>query len=381
MTLSDAIPRFLDVEAVDQALSSNRTLPTSWYWDSEAFDFELENLFGRSWHLAGPIESLREPGDHIVAQAGRVPVVVVRDKAGELRGFVNACRHRGYEVAHESGRRSTLQCRYHGWTYDLDGKLRAAPQCPAGEFEGSELALLPVAVDAWHNLVFVNPDPEACRLLDHFPELDTIASRWSMDFTEDYAYSGVSRFEIEGNWKGWCENTNECYHCPTIHKNTYHATFKSLKDREVLITDNLIGAINSYREQSDLLGRHGMSPSFGERYLYLFPGTFISKDDYLCFAGYTVPVEPERTEFVSHTWLRKGLDETFLADWMEMWDQTLKEDTDAVRIQQRGYRSRQLPYGQLSAEADTMIIKFHELVWQAYRRVIGTDSFDPQVAA
>ena len=94
-----------------------------------------------------------------------------------------------------------------------------------------------------------------------------------------------------------------------------------------------------------------------------------------------MPVEPERTEFVSHTWLRKGLDETFLADWMEMWDQTLKEDTDAVRIQQRGYRSRQLPYGQLSAEADTMIIKFHELVWQAYRRVIGTDSLNPDVAA
>src|ERR687886_523281 len=89
--------------------------------------------------------------------AGLVPVVVMRDGDGGLRGFVNVCRHRGHPVALEDGNARRLQCRYHGWTYGLDGRLTGAPRCRLEPgFDKSELGLQPVAVDVWRDLVFVN---------------------------------------------------------------------------------------------------------------------------------------------------------------------------------------------------------------------------------
>lgn len=365
--MSPHSPPIADRAVVDAARARNKTLPLEWYWSQTAFDFEMEQVFARTWHLAGPLELVRRPGDQMLCRAGLVPVVVVRGHDGVLRGFVNVCRHRGYAVVTEPRSRGTLQCMYHGWTYDLDGSLRSAPSCSRGEFDDKQIALLPVSIDVWNNLVFVNPDPDAASLDSTFPELREAAERWEMGFSTGFSYQGESSYQVLGNWKAWCENTNECYHCPTIHKGSYDATFRSLKDRDVLITDNLIGAVNGYRDSAPLLERHDARPTFGERYLYLFPGTFISKDDYLAFAGTTVPLGPELTAFVSHTWVRDGVAPALLEDWNAMWDETLREDADAVRIQQAGLSSRALDFGQLSAEADTMILKFHELVWRAYR--------------
>ena len=69
------------------------------------------------------MQELVERGSFLTTRAGHVPIVVVRDRDGVLRGFVNVCRHRGHEVTTGCGRRQTLQCPYHAWTYGLDGKL------------------------------------------------------------------------------------------------------------------------------------------------------------------------------------------------------------------------------------------------------------------
>lgn len=371
MTVIVPAPGLIDPASVDAALAANKTLPMDWYWRPEIHDFELSGIFNRTWHLAGPLQSVSEPGDQLLCQAGLVPIVVVRGRDGVLRGFINACRHRGYAVANGERSPRALVCGYHGWAYGLDGKLIGAPRCGRGEFDDEPIALLPVAVEVWRNLVFVNPDAGAESLAVTFPELDATADALELDFDTGYRYVGVSTFEIAGNWKAWCENTNECYHCPKIHKGSFDKTFKSLRDREVVLTKNLIGAINGYREQAELLERHGEHPTFGEHYVYLFPGTFISKDDYLAFAGCTVPDGPERTRFVSHMWLRDGVDPAFLEDWNAMWDRTLHEDAEAVRVQQLGLRSRVLDHGRLSGEADTMTLKLHELIWRGYRRALA----------
>ena len=119
---------------------------------------ERELIFSRYWQFVGPAEWLDRDGAYFAGRAGHVPVVVVRD-GDEIRAFVNVCRHRGHIVAHDRGCQRTLQCPYHAWTYGLDGSLRNAPRAnlEAG-FDAAELGLLPVAVDTWGPLVFVNPD-------------------------------------------------------------------------------------------------------------------------------------------------------------------------------------------------------------------------------
>ncbi|MDP3949835.1 aromatic ring-hydroxylating dioxygenase subunit alpha [Microbacterium sp.] len=350
--------------------SDHLTLPTRWYRDEDVFRFELTSVFPYAWQLAGPLSSVSQPGDQLLADVGQVPIVVTRGRDGLLRALVNICQHRAYPVALENRNSPLLQCQYHGWTYNLDGSLRAAPLCSKEELSGKGVALKPASVDIWNGLVFVNPDPDAESLADAFPELEDLGTEWELAFNDgDYEYRGVTSIEIDANWKAWCENANECYHCPTIHAESFDAEFKSLKDREVRVTQNLVGAINGYRESGPVLARHGMDPTYGERYVYLHPGSFFSKDDYHIFAGYTVPVAVDKTRFVSHTWARKGLDPAFAVDWENMWERTMGEDADAVRLQNAGLRSGMMSYGQLSSPADEMILKFHELVVRSYADV------------
>src|SRR4029453_12834564 len=113
-----------------------------------------------------------EPGSFFSCDAGGVPVVVVRDKEGSLRAFLNVCRHRGSLVCEGEGRRETLQCPYHAWTYSLDGSLRAAPRTGREPgFDKSQLGLMPVQVDTWGPFVFVNPDTTAPPLAEHLGAL------------------------------------------------------------------------------------------------------------------------------------------------------------------------------------------------------------------
>jgi phenylpropionate dioxygenase-like ring-hydroxylating dioxygenase large terminal subunit len=109
---------------------------------------EEEAIFRRFWQYAARADQVAEPGSYVAARAGALPVVVVRDGHARLRAFVNVCRHRGSVICDGEGRRETLQCPYHGWTYDLDGTLRAAPRAdrePSFSLDG--IALVPVAVD------------------------------------------------------------------------------------------------------------------------------------------------------------------------------------------------------------------------------------------
>jgi phenylpropionate dioxygenase-like ring-hydroxylating dioxygenase large terminal subunit len=108
------------------------------------------------WRYAGRAALVAEPGT-FMAVAGPLPAVVTRAKDGELRALLNVCRHRGHLVAEGCGRRATLQCPYHAWTYELDGTLRRAPRSEREPgFDTSGLSLLPLAVAAWGPFVFVN---------------------------------------------------------------------------------------------------------------------------------------------------------------------------------------------------------------------------------
>src|SRR5207342_276178 len=99
-----------------------------------------------------------------------------------LRAFLNVCRHRGSVIVKERGRRETLQCPYHAWTYGLDGSLRSAPRADREPgFDAAGLGLLPVLVDTWGPLVFVNPDPAAAPLRETLGELPRTVRERGLD--------------------------------------------------------------------------------------------------------------------------------------------------------------------------------------------------------
>src|SRR5262249_45843409 len=176
--------------------SDARTLPFAWYGDEEILRRERELIFARSWQYAGRAAQVAEPGSFLATDAGGIPVLVVRDRAGELRAFLNVCRHRGAVLTEGCGRRETIQRHYHAWTYGLDGTLRTAPRADREPgFEKDELSLLPASVGTWGPFLFVNPDAEAAPLEEWLGELPAILAR-------DFDLGGVefhSRVEFGSN--------------------------------------------------------------------------------------------------------------------------------------------------------------------------------------
>src|SRR3954449_2912382 len=159
-----------------------RSLPWAWYADADVLRREGERIFARTWQYAGHLGQIGDPGGFFATTAGQIPVVVTRARDGELRAFLNVCRHRGHIVATGSGARETLQCPYHAWTYGLDGKLRAAPRSdedPA--FPKDELGLVPVAVDTWGPFLFVNVDRGAEPLADALGSMPAQVAELGLD--------------------------------------------------------------------------------------------------------------------------------------------------------------------------------------------------------
>src|SRR5215813_84386 len=115
-----------EVEAhqLSESLRAGATLPASWYTSESVFRQETRAIFSRSWQYACRLDEVAHPGDYLACRAGNIPVVVVRNRNHEVAAFVNVCRHRGAEIAlaGSRGTRNTLQCPYHGWSCDLDGR-------------------------------------------------------------------------------------------------------------------------------------------------------------------------------------------------------------------------------------------------------------------
>src|SRR5262245_13320181 len=109
-------------------LERAQTIPASWYRHPAIYELERQAVFGNTWQVAGRAALVEQPGSFFTTVVAGEPILVVRDEAGVLRGFFNVCRHRAAPVATaECGTATRLRCRYHGWTYDLAGRLRGTP--------------------------------------------------------------------------------------------------------------------------------------------------------------------------------------------------------------------------------------------------------------
>jgi phenylpropionate dioxygenase-like ring-hydroxylating dioxygenase large terminal subunit len=188
-----------------------------WYRDPRVLAVEERRLFRPSWQYLGPLECLRQPGDYMADRVSRIPVLVVRDGDGALRGFLNVCRHRGSLIVSADGNAPRLRCPYHAWTYNLDGTLRSAPQCgPEIEAELGELGLVPVRVAVFGPFVFVNTSADGPPLDVVLGDLGHVIAGVGLDL------GGLRRrqrfdYALPANWKIHLENYLECYHCPVAH--------------------------------------------------------------------------------------------------------------------------------------------------------------------
>ncbi len=194
------------------------TLPYDWYADPAVLRLEQRQIFARSWQYAARLDQVAEPGQLATAWAGSLPVLLARARDGELRGFVNVCRHRGHVLCDGDMRRESIRCPYHAWTYGLDGALRHAPRADREPgLDREALGLVPVAVDAFGPFVFVNPDAGSAPLADALGDLPALLASGGVDVDSLRFHARAESDEYACNWKICVENFLECYHCAVAH--------------------------------------------------------------------------------------------------------------------------------------------------------------------
>ncbi len=206
------------------------TLPSSWYRTESIFALEKERIFCREWLCVGREEELAGPGAARVLDVAAESVILVRNRAGQLRAFYNTCRHRGARLCRAPvapGAAASLPlrggigggritCPYHQWSYDLDGQLLAAPHLGSdAALDRSLFALYPVGVECWGGFVFLNLTPTGAGPLAG--QLGAIPGRVERYPLAELRIGHTIRYEVAANWKVICENYNECYHCGGVH--------------------------------------------------------------------------------------------------------------------------------------------------------------------
>jgi choline monooxygenase len=310
---------------------------------------------------------------------------VLRNAAG-LAGFVNVCRHRRHEVMKGRGRAKAMQCGYHAWTYDLHGRLGAAPRAD-GEpgFHRDDLPLLAIRAEALGPFVFVNLDRAAPALTDCFaPVLETIA-RSGIDPATLELHTR-EEWRSEANWKTMIENYLECYHCPIAHP-SFSAAIDVRPAHYHLAAGGWFSSQLGEVRPAVLAGRGRAAPYnlsgavTQSQFHLLWPNTTISINPGFPNLAIDVwiPDGPGATRGFSEQYFAPGVDPEFARELIAFNRQVGAED-DALTVSvQRGLTGGLPEYGRLLPASEALVIHFQKLVAAA---VLGQPTpLDPGGAA
>ena len=192
------------------------TLPASDYHDPDVHRLERAAIFAREWLCIGSAASVADAGTFLADTVAGWPIVVVRDQTGHLRAFHNVCRHRAGPLVDDGpGTCRTFVCRYHGWSYGLDGALRSARDSGLDASDLVGLDLLEVRVATWRGLLFVGLEPSLPALEDWLsPAFIAQCADFPM---EAWTPSTRATHALACNWKTYSDNYLEGYHIPYVH--------------------------------------------------------------------------------------------------------------------------------------------------------------------
>lgn len=337
-------------------------LPNWYYTDPAVLDRELATLFRRSWQIVGREMALGAAGDYLTCTIGGEPLVVLRNKAMQLRALHNVCAHRGMRLAEGAGNCKRLTCPYHSWAYDLDGRLQAVPyaeRMPTG-FDKSDVHLAPAQVDTWGGFVFVNLDPEAESLRGSLGEM---VERWEAYCSDWDALQEVKRlaFNEQCNWKIFMENATDYYHIPFIHQ-------KSLRMPPVFE--------NGASGQHFMLTTATPEENYSRLFDLIFPNSYFHVGPNKIQLFRVLPVSPETSNIEIVLYQTPAQMDTFpLSDPTKHRDvnQILDEDLAICRVLQQQASSKHFQVRYTAADYEDGVNHFDSTLLAALSDTSGHD--------
>jgi len=385
----------IDLDMISRLIEARRPghgLPRALYNDTAAFDFDMEAIFATSWIMIGFEVEVPKPGSWMAASIGPWPILITRDRRGEIHGFHNTCRHRGSQIC-QSGRgvASRLVCPYHRWTYELSGALVHAARMPAS-FRKSDHGLSPIHVEAVAGVLY------AC-VAEAPPDIETFRRALTpLTATHDLSHAKLAFESVlveKANWKLAMENARECYHCPGAHPElaqsfpvgvSAHFDYGEDRSQEIFAARmEALGlpigpaegdwwqavrfTLNPGFKSMTMDGAHSVSKlmceigdgDIGSLRWSVEPHAFVHATADQVFMFSVVPVNPRETLIISkwlvHRDAVEGVDYN-VDDLAELWTRTNIQDRELVENNQRGVDSPGYRPGPYSPEAEALAIRF-----------------------
>ncbi len=351
-----------------QPLAHALALHAQCYTDPAMVAVDRRWIFDRGWQLVAHVCQLREPGDHAIADLGGLPVIAVRGADGVVRVMHNVCRHRAGPLAQCDGLGAkSLRCRYHGWTYSLDGQLRTATEMAgAADFDVADIRLPQLAVRVWQGMVFAAVDEAMAPPFEAFVagiDARIGQGRALQDHgLETYRHHHRVGYDIACNWKVYVDNYLEGYHVPHVHPE-----LNRLLDYRSYVTETA----EWYSFQfSPLESGEGLYGSGDALYYWLWPNTTLNILPGRLQTNRIIPkgVDRCRVEFDFYYApddsdagrARRDADLSFS-------DVVQDEDIGICEDVQRGLASGSYTAGRLNPLRENAVHHFHELLRRVYR--------------
>jgi len=329
------------------------TLSREYYTDIDILEKEYQQIFLKNWICVGRSTDISENGHFVTLNIANENVIILKDDLGKLQAFYNICRHRGTRICEETeGKFSkSIQCNYHGWTYDLQGHLIGAPHMDVVKnFKKDNLPLHPVAIDEWNGFIFLNLS-EQPKPIDQ--TLAPLTKRFSHLQINHLLVKEQITYDVNCNWKLVFQNYCECYHCPLLHpelSKIYHY----MGGQNDLYSGPFLGGYNQLNEDFESVSHSGK---------FSCPPLDGIKDDdlnrvyfYSVFPNMLISLHPEYVMY--HTVWPVGIDKCrIFCSWLftedvikskkhntkdaiDFWDLTNKQDWHISELSQLGVKSR-----------------------------------------
>lgn len=338
-------------------LDRAHTIPAAWYFDRNMYELERRTVFA-GWQAVARTDQLVQRGSFVTAEVAGEPIVVLRDEAGELRAFHNVCRHRAAVVVPEAcGQIDKLRCRYHGWTYDLQGRLRGLPEFDGVcDFPKEQNGLMPLAVATWGPTVWVHAEPTRISFADYFRPFENLCGTLGM---EQLRWAGRREYDIECNWKVYVDN----YLDGGYHVNTVHPALAGVLDYSQYRTElfdwssvQISPLVASGDRATDAVRK-------GDKayYWWFFPNFMINIYEGVMDTNLVLPLGPDRCR-VTFDFFFDNADPNFTAKSIEVADKVQDEDMIICSEVQRGLHSRTYNTGRYSVKREAGVYHFHRLL-------------------
>ncbi len=348
----------------DLPLERAKTIPSLWYWDPEIYQAEIKHTFLQNWIWAGREDQLPEAGTFFTLDVGPEPVIVSKDREGMSRAFSNVCRHRAARVMPKAcGRANFFQCRYHGWTYDLAGKLKGAPEFEGVEsFFREENNLPGWKLGTWKNFHFVNGNQNVSQPLSDF--LFPFSERTAGLGMERMKFVARKEYEMKCNWKIFIDNyLDGGYHVNTLHPSL--AGLINYAEYRAEIARNTVVQISPMRQQPKDASLAEVRGGDAAYYWWIYPNLMVNIYQGLMDINVVYPIAPDRCRVVFDFFFEdtEGEDaQRKISKSLEVAHQIQMEDLEISEEVQRNLHSRSYDTGRFSGRREGGGHHFHQLL-------------------